>query len=295
MIRLFVFVFSVLLVGCGDGKSQRHKPIELAFLQDCPQCPKMVVVPPGEYMMGSPTNIAFAKFAIPQTKITISYPLAVGQFEVTWQEYLYCLQESYCTYRPNPEPEELDHPVTRVNYFDALKYIQWLSEKTGESYRLPSEAEWEYFARAGTTSDYYWGDEFDFQYAYSRRSFPDDVRERMPLINSVGKLKPNNFSLYDITGNVYEWTNDCWNSSYKGRPVDGTAWIEGNCDWRVHRGGDTTLDPNWLKIWVRGSAKVKNLPPLALEDATIANDGSITYDGNRSFEGGFRVVRTVKN
>jgi len=293
MLRFLFIAIMGVLVGCSDGGGSTSKPVKLTYIQDCSQCPKMVVVPPGEYMMGSPSKTAFAKTALPQTKITISYPLAVGQFEVTWQEYLYCLHANYCTYRPDPEPERLDHPVNRVNYFDALKYSQWLSEKTGENYRLPSEAEWEYFARARTTNDYYWGDEFDFQYAYSWRAFPEDVRANLPLLNAVGKLKPNKFSLYDITGNVNEWTSDCWNNSYSERPTDGSVWSEGDCDIRVYRGGDTRDEPQWLKVWVRRAVLVQNLGPIALESSTTANDGSITVEGNRSRASGFRVVREV--
>jgi len=294
MLRIFLLFLIGVLAGCSDGNEFKSKPIKLTYIQDCSQCPKMVVIPPGEYMMGSATKTAFAKDALPQTKITISYSLAVGQFEVTWQEYLYCLQDNYCTYRPDPEPEALDHPVNRVNYYDALKYAQWLSEKTGETYRLPSEAEWEYFARAGTITQYYWGDDFDPRFAYSWRAFPDDVRDGFPLINPVGKLKPNNYGLFDVIGNLHEWTNDCWNNSYVGRPLDGSAWTDGDCDLRMYRGGDTTHEPLWLRVWVRRAIPVQNLHPVALESSTVANDGSITYSGNRSVGSGFRVVRELK-
>ncbi len=293
MKKLALAMLIVILIGCSDRSGVATKALDLKLMQDCPRCPKMVVVPPGEFVMGSPSKTALSKRARPQTKISISYPLAVGQYEVTWQEYLYCLQDGFCTYRPDPEPAKPDHPVNRVNYFDALKYTEWLSTVTGVGYRLPSEAEWEYFARAGSTTDYYWGDEFDARYAYSWRAFPDDVRDRMPLINSVGRLKPNRFSLFDTIGNVREWTNDCWNTDHAGRPGDGTARDSGNCDRRILKGGDTSRGPIRLKVWGRSSARIKNLNKLQLKKATIANDGSITYSGNRGATQGMRVVRSV--
>jgi formylglycine-generating enzyme required for sulfatase activity len=167
-----------------------------------------------------------------------------------------------------------------VNWNDAQSYVSWLSQKTGKRYRLLSEAEWEYAARAGTTTAFYWGNTADPAFVYIN---PHDgtVDTRGPV--EVGSYPPNAFGLYDMLGNVWEWTEDCWNKSYIGAPSDGSAWIlpasnaapkiygNGNCDWRVMRGG------GWSES-----------KPIYLRSALRAG----TYIGNRYIHG-FRVARRL--
>ena len=130
-------------------------------------------------------------------------------------------------------------PVINVSWAEAQDYLYWLSQKTGRSYRLLSEAEWEYAVRAGTTTDYYWGDYERARNAIcayanvGESAFDCDGKE---MTMPVGSFRPNPFGLYDMIGNVQEWTADCWNDTYDGAPADGRAWLQGDCTLRVTRG-----------------------------------------------------------
>ena len=205
--------------------------------RDCPSCPEMVVLPAGIFTMGSGDK---------HTKyhpVTIAEPLAVGRYEVTFAEWDACVAESGCN---GYEPADNDwgrgrRPVINVSWEDAQDYLYWLSRKTGESYRLLSEAEWEYAVRAGTTTMYYWGgisaiEEICTYAKVSSRWFPCARGERHMTV-PIGSFRPNPFGLYDMIGNVHEWTADCWNDTYYRAPADGRAWQQGNCTWRVIRGG----------------------------------------------------------
>ena len=160
-----------------------------------------------------------------------------------------------------------NEPVTCVSWEDAQAYVRWLSAETGEDYRLPSEAEWEYAARAGTTTRFYWGTSASEHCAHGngadrsaeraftrqeyRWSFSDcsDGAVRTAL---VGSYSPNAFGLYDMAGNVWEWVEDCWHDNYAGAPRDGSAWTSGgNCGRRVLRGGSWDFDPAFLRSALR--------------------------------------------
>ena len=125
------------------------------------------------------------------------------------------------------------HPVINVSWDNAKEYVTWLSAQTGAQYRLPSEAEWEYAARAGTTTRYSWGDENGVNRANCGELCGDPWTVTAP----VGSFAPNPFGLYDMHGNVHEWVEDCWNESYQGAPSNGGAWLQGSCGSRVFRGG----------------------------------------------------------
>ena len=224
--------------------------------RDCPVCPEMVVIPAGSFMMGSPETDKEARDnERPQRKVTIAKPLAVSKFEVTNAEWNACINSGGCVYRPSAwlQPHgRLGHqkqlqsgdaewghaarPVINVSWEEITKqYLTWLNRVTGQTYRLLTEAEWEYAARAGMTTRYSWGDELGENNANCKtcKSRWDDE-----LTAPVGSFKPNAFGLYDMHGNVFEWVQDCYHdAAYETAPLDGSAAPETpNCN-RVLRGG----------------------------------------------------------
>ena len=204
--------------------------------KECPDCPEMVVVPAGSFMMGSLPEEADRTYAEgPRRRVTIAQPLAVGKFEVTFSEWDTCVTERGCSYRPKDGWGSGRQPVINVSWGDITKeYLPWLSRKTDKTYRLLTEAEWEYAARAGTTMRYAFGDMINWSHAQFSQDRWGSAGKTMP----VGAFKPNAFGLYDMHGNVWEWVQDCWNDNYAGEPpVDGTAWTTGVCGRRVARGG----------------------------------------------------------
>ena len=233
--------------------------------RDCSTCPQLVVIPAGIYRMGS-TESEYEK---PQHEVMIAKPLAVGVYEVTRREFGRFVQETrhpmgnscYTSEggkwelrsgrgwrNPGFSQTDLD-PVVCVNWYDAQAYVRWLSGETGQSYRLLSEAEWEYVARAGTTTKYYWGDTIGRNRANCDGCGSQwDDEKTAP----VGSFRPNRFGLYDVHGNVWEWAQDCWNENYNGSPSDGRAWETGDCGRRVLRGGSWDYSPGYLRSANRG-------------------------------------------
>ncbi len=214
--------------------------------RDCPDCPEMVVIPAGNFMMGSPASEAGRDADEgPRHRVTIPRAFALGKYEVTFAEWAACVQMDKCGHAPNDAAwGRGDRPVINVSWEDAKEYVLWLSRKTGEKYRLPSEAEWEYAARAGTTTPYWWGSSIGTGNANCAGcgSLWDNTRTAR-----VGSFRPNRFGLHDMLGNVQEWVEDCWNGSYGGAPQDGSAWVSGDCNFRVLRGGAWDSGPNYLR------------------------------------------------
>ncbi len=226
-------------------------------MRDCPTCPEMVVVPAGSFTMGSPANEA-GRFSNegPQRKVTIGRPFAVGKFEVTFAEWDACVADRDCTHKPGDDGwGRGKRPVINVSWDDAKQYAAWLSRKTGQSYRLLTEAEWEYSARAGTTTRFSFGNE-DKRVCEFGNVADQTGKEKNPgwtiadcrdgFVNTapVGTFKPNAFGLHDMHGNVWEWVEDCYVGNYNGAPVDGSArGVSGNCVSRVRRGGSWLYSP----------------------------------------------------
>ena len=221
--------------------------------RDCRECPEMVVVPAGSYLMGSPrTEMGRSDDEGPQRRVSISEPLAVGRYEVTFAEWESCFRAGAC--KRNPDDQGWGkgrRPVVGVRWKDARAYVKWLSRKTGKPYRLLTEAEWEYAARAGSTSRYSWGRKVGKGRANCSgcKSEWDGQKRTAP----VGSFPPNPFGLHDVHGNVWEWTEDCWRKTYEGAPVDGSAYLAaefgGKCVFRALRGG------SWLnRPWSMRSA-----------------------------------------
>ena len=173
---------------------------------------------------------------------------------MTNEQWDVCAAADACRRIPKSLLEGRDapnHPVEQASFNDAQDYVSWLSQVTGHDYRLPSEAEWEYAARAGTTTEFHWGNNADDGCRYAnvldltateqhpnwRDLFFADCWDGYFRLAPVGTYEPNGFGLYDMIGNIEEWTQDCWNESYDGAPTDGSAWESGDCTLRVRRGG----------------------------------------------------------
>ena len=223
------------------------------LLQDCNECPELVVVPAGEFLMGSPdSERGRVSEEGPVHRVTIGEPFAVGVYEVTFEEWDACARGGGCgEYRPHDEGWGRGRrPVINVSWENARSYLEWLSRKTGEGYRLLSESEWEYVARAGTRTPFHFGNtistrraNYDGRYTYGPGRIGPFRQKTMP----VGSFSPNGFGLHDVHGNVREWVQDCRNRSYERAPADGSAWEMGGCTYRVVRGGSWQNQPSFLR------------------------------------------------
>lgn len=250
-------------------------PAPGTVFSDCAECPEMVVVPSGSFVMGSSDNPAAREG--PRRTVTIAYSLAVGRHEVTRGQYARFIRDSgytpaagNCWYWHgdegrvvNDDPskswqkpglaQDDDHPVVCVSWNDAKAFAAWLSRKTGRSYRLLTEAEWEYAARAGSAASRPWGDDPVQVCKFANvgdlarsRIVPPGKGKQWPFWNDcddgfgytapVGRFTPNRWGIYDMIGNVWEWTEDCWNESYAGAPSDGGTRLTGDCTRRAARG-----------------------------------------------------------
>jgi len=213
-------------------------------LRDGTDAPAMVWLPKGRFMMGSNERDSEK----PIHEVTIDYELAVGKYQVTFAEY-----DKFCDSTRQKKPEDKgwgrgNRPVINVNWNDARGYCEWLSEQTGQVYRLLSEAEWEYACRAGSTGKYCFGDDVHQLASYGWFSGNSGGKT-----HPVGEKKPNQFGLYDMHGNVWEWCEDVWHENYNGAPTDGNAWVVGG-DSNNHllRGGCWNGDDNNLRCAIRG-------------------------------------------
>ena len=221
--------------------------------RDCAECPQMVVVPAGSFLMGSP-EFEEGRFDNegPVRRVRIPVPFAMGVYEVTFAEWDECDADGGCGGH-FPDAEDWGRgrrPVVNVSWEDAQAYVRWLSAKTGKRYRLPSESEWEYAARAGTRTPFSTGEtisteqaNYNGNYTYGAGRKGVYRRQTVP----VGTFGANAWGLHDVHGNVWEWTQDCWNGSYAGAPTDGSAWGSGDCSVRVLRGGSWTDFPRHLR------------------------------------------------
>jgi formylglycine-generating enzyme required for sulfatase activity len=213
--------------------------------RDCADaCPRMVVIPPGSFRMGSPDD-ELGRFdgEGPVHEVHISYAFAVSKYPITRGEWKQFVNEtghkdaSDCL----KGGQQDNRPVVCVDWQDAQDYAGWLSRKSGHRYRLLSEAEYEYVNRAGSQTVYFWGDSYDRRYANDGLG-----------TTAVGSFKPNPFGLYDTTGNVWSWTQDCWHDNYDGAPTDGSAWTYSCSYGRVVRGRPWAGFPRWLRSASRG-------------------------------------------
>ena len=215
--------------------------------QDCDECPKMVV-PSGEFRMGSPARERGPRYERPLHRVRIDYRFAVGVYEVTFDEWYACIDGGGCgNYLPDIPDDIWDRenrPVINVSWDDAQSYVRWLSAQTGKSYRLLSESEWEYVARAGTETAYSWGDSIGVNRANCKGcSSAWDSTRTAP----VGSFAANAWGVYDMHGNVWEWVQDCWKGDYEDAPTDGSARESREGCSRVTRGGSWSDSPRDLR------------------------------------------------
>ena len=232
--------------------------------------PEMVVVPAGSFRMGCASAVFCENHELPVHHVTIPRPFAVGKYEVTFAEWDVCVSSRGCSHRPDDWGRGRgSRPVVNVSWDDARQYVSWLSSQTGATYRLLSESEWEYAARAGTSTSYSWGNEIGSGRANCRGCGSQwDGQDTAP----AGSFSANGFGLNDMHGNVREWVEDCWNGTYNGAPSNGSAWRSGDCSLRVLRDGSWN-DSEWeLSSATRIRAR-----------ASHRNYGSF----------GFRVARTL--
>ena len=229
----------------------------------------MIVIPAGSFTMGSPeTEKGHRANESPQRSVMITKRFAVSNYDVTFADWDACVLVGGCTQIDDSGFGRGTRPVINVSWSEAQQYVTWFSKMTGQLYRLLTEAEWEYAARAGTTTAYFWGDEIGKNNANCSGCFSQwDNRQTAP----VGLFAPNAFGLYDMAGNVWQWTEDCFHDDYTGAPIDGSAWINVGCSRRVVRGGSWNNGPLILRSASRGRA------------ATDSRDDGI----------GFRLGRTL--
>jgi formylglycine-generating enzyme required for sulfatase activity len=238
-----------LVVEERESEKLRKQLAEARRWSDCEKCPWMVSLPGGPFTMGSPENEdGHDHDEEPAREVTVQ-PFAIGQYEVTFDEWDTCVADGACLDRPK-EADWGNRPVINVSWNDAKEYVVWLSKKTRQFYRLPSEAEWEYAARAGAGTRYWWGNQASPEHA----NYDGNVGEP----TDVGSYPANPFGLYDMHGNVWEWVEDCWHASYGGAPSDGSAWRGGNCSFRVVRGGSWNNRPWNVRSATREGQKPVN-------------------------------------
>jgi formylglycine-generating enzyme required for sulfatase activity len=249
----------------------RSPPAPTSTVRDCDRCPELVEVPPGAFMMGvEPYERDQSGNETPRREVHIGSPLLVGRYEVTYDEFATFAQDSgYApalgcevwssndrtwqqdrdkSWRdPGYPVEDPRRPVVCLSWEDSRAYAAWLSRITGERYRLLTEAEWEYAARAWTTTRFWWGDHLPpGRAACDGCGSPWDLGRAAP----VGGFPANGFGLHDVHGNVWEWVQDCWHEGYGGAPTDGSAWEEeagGDCARRMMRGGSSLSQPETLR------------------------------------------------
>ncbi len=240
------------------------------------QGPEMVVIPEGAFLMGSPEDEPERSPAEgPQHRVRIGARFGLGKYAVTFDEY-----DAFCAASGASKPEDQgwgrgQRPVVNVSWEDATAFCRWLSEETGAGYRLPSEAEWEYACRAGTTTPFWWGSEitpdranYNAKYVYAGGGAKGVYRGKTEPVDA---FEANPWGLFQTHGNVREWCQDAWNDDYKGAPTDGSAWMKGDTSLAVLRGGSWIGTPSWLRSALRYRSR----------------------RGNRDGFNGFRVARTI--
>ncbi|MDH5257047.1 MAG: formylglycine-generating enzyme family protein [Gammaproteobacteria bacterium] len=264
---LLIVIFSSVLLNL-SAKERVFTDTEFQdSLKDNSSGPVMIQISPGQFIMGDPDQKG-QSYERPAHKVTISYSFAIGKYPVTFEEY-----DAFTKATGRPSISDYNwgrksRPVINVNIVDANAYASWLTTQTGHTYRLPSEAEWEYAARAGTTSIYPWGNKIGKNNANcSGCGSSWDKKSTAP----VGQFPANAWGLHDTQGNTWDITADCWNYNYDNAPTDGSAWKDGDCLRGVIRGGSLGDIPRDL----RSSTRLRN------------------YSTTRTIIIGFRLVREM--
>lgn len=223
-----------------DAAAREQARLEQARIDKLDQSLAMIYISEGIFQMGSENGRVDEAPA--HTVVVPAFKIMAH--ELTWEQYQPCIEDGVCTSGGDEGWGKGKRPVINVSWNEVQTYIAWLNTKTGKYYRLPSEAEWEYAARAGSRDKYTWGNAIGRNQANCDGcgSVWDNLKTA-----PIGSFKPNQFGLYDVHGNVWEWTQDCWNPSYQGAPNNGQAWQTGKCDMRVLRGGSWGFEPESLR------------------------------------------------
>jgi formylglycine-generating enzyme required for sulfatase activity/uncharacterized caspase-like protein len=239
---------------------------EIKTVRDCPTCPEMLVLQPATFTMGNNHGDRSEK---PAHTVSIKRPFAIGKYEVTTGQWNECVKAGGCSHKATKTGPTDNSPITDISWNDAQQYVRWLSQLTKQKYRLPSEAEWEYAARAGTQSRFWWGDEPGTGQANCKNCGGKWDRAAPAETDA---FPPNPFGLYGTSGGVWEWVADCWHKSYQGAPKDGSSWNKSDCRENVIRGGAWRNDTSYIHT----SSRFK-------------------YDSNvRYLLNGFRVAKTLQ-
>jgi len=332
MKQIYFLIIAALIATVSFAQSKKISLLKPGqSFKDCKDCPEMVVIPAGNFMMGSsekelgdnhytPFQLALER---PQHEVHVQQ-FACGKFDITKAEWAAFVKETSrpatgaCSWAALPgdttkpwEPskaanwnhlgfmQDSSHPVVCITWNDAQDYVQWLSKKTGSHYRLLTESEWEYAARAGTTSAYWWGDSASHEYANYGTDTTAGVgfasgRDKWTETSPVGSFPANPFGLYDMNGNVLQWVQDCASDSYSNATSDGSAytpedtlkmkeeiwsWMNGRkaCSFRMCRGGDAWDDPPLIRSASRNWGEVSEVKEAGQATAGL----------------GFRVARTL--
>ena len=285
----FLVLISALMIVALQSVAAARAPGTV--FKDCADCPEMIVIPAGRYMMGvvageedrEGLTAQFRNRSQPQHRVDVK-SFSAGKFEVTRGQYrVFAVEtgrgsdgcfvwigaefekDAAKDWRNPGYAQDDSHPVACVSWDDASAYVSWLSRKTGKEYRLLTEAEWEYAARAGATTMRFWGDAANMSCGFANGAdltteaqVPEagnwafsNCNDRYAYTAPVGSFRANAFGLYDTLGNVEEWTRDCWNGNYSGAPTDGSAWAAGDCFLRVVRGGSWEDAPVGLRTAYR--------------------------------------------
>ncbi len=251
------------LDGQAIGLAESPREVQVASVQptvepgeaftDCEGCPQMITLPPGSFIMGSNEGDVAER---PERQVTLTEVFAIGKYEVSVAEWMLCVDDGGCNFAPKPVASPEMTPVRNISWQDAQQYVQWLSNKTGKAYRLPSEAEWEYAARAGSQTGYWWGGQAEPGKANCKDCGGEWTR-KTPA--GMGSYEANPFGLHDMNGGVAEWTADCWFRTHKNAPKDGTPRTEVGCEERVLRGGSWRDTVDSIKATSRQGSE-ENLP-----------------------------------
>ena len=260
---LTALVFAIV-VGASPAHAQTGT-LEAGFVfKDCPVCPEMVVIPAGTFKMGSNRGRDNEK---PVREVTIARTFAMSTTEVTFDQWSLCVDEGAC---PSPDDHKWGRearPVINITWGNAISFTKFLSKRTGHTYRLPTEAEWEYAARAGTRTRYWWGNKPGKNRANCRKCGTEFHKRSAP----VKSFKPNAFGLFDMNGNIWEWVQDCYWQNYQSAPTDSSPRDNEDCRRRTVRGG------SWYYIAkLMSSAYRTSFPPA-----------------NASYNIGIRLVREL--
>ncbi|MDE0419445.1 MAG: SUMF1/EgtB/PvdO family nonheme iron enzyme, partial [Gammaproteobacteria bacterium] len=268
--------------------------------------PVMVVIPAGSFRMGCLNDDGCYLDEFPVHTVDVPR-FALSKYELTFEQWDACVDAGGCSgYRAHDRGwGRGDRPVIRLNHAHAQAYVSWLSEQTGKDYRVPSESEWEYAARAGTETQYDWGNSIGVDRANCTECGSEwDHAQTAP----VGSFAANPWGMFDMHGNVWEWTADCDNASYDGAPADGSAWTTGRCTMRVLRGGAWDSHPDFLRARYRGSADVSlttdviglrvareiDVVPSSGKPDLEARAATVT-DANPEPGGAFTLAATARN